>query len=53
MRETQQMSEEQLSENSGVSLKIVKAIENGDVVPSLTINQNFKSIRCKTWNILR
>ena len=36
MRETQQISEEQLSENSGVSLKIVKAIENGDVVPSLT-----------------
>lgn len=36
MRETQKMTIEQLSENSGVNLKIVEAIEKGDVVPSLT-----------------
>ncbi|MDD2643849.1 MAG: XRE family transcriptional regulator [Methanobacteriaceae archaeon] len=36
MRETQDMEIKQLAEDSGVSLPIVKAIEKGDVIPSLT-----------------
>ena len=36
IRERQNMSIEELSENSGVKLEVLKAMEAGEVIPSLT-----------------
>ena len=36
IRERQNMSLEELSERSGVKLEVLKAMESGEVIPSLT-----------------
>ena len=36
IRERQNMSIEELSEKSGVKIEVLEAMENGDIIPSLT-----------------
>ena len=36
IRERQQMSIEELAEKSGVKLEVLQAMENGEIIPSLT-----------------